>query len=476
MADKKVSELTELPEVEIADGDYLPILDVSVGELKKATKANLDLTGPQGPQGIQGEQGIQGIQGETGEQGIQGIQGEQGVQGEQGLTWQGAYATETTYAGDDAVSYSGSSYICILESTGNLPTNETYWNLLALKGTDGAGAVESVNGQTGVVVLDIDDVAPTQTGNSGKVLTTDGTNATWVEGASDPNNSIIVGETPTGDINSSNVTFTLANSPVAGSLEVFLNGLRQLLTTHFTLSGDTITFVTAPQTGDNLRVNYLLAGAGSGNADTVDNYHANTLVAGTVNAATAKTTPVDADLIGLVDSAASFILKKLSFLNLKLAITDWNNPIGTIREFNVATNPATLLGFGTWSAFGTGRVTVAIDAAQTEFNVLGETGGAKTHTLTGAESGTSVHTHGASSGNQSANHVHAQQDGTYLNQAGASAGVGGGSTVATGGTTGSNNASHNHAITINNSTAANASSAHNNLQPYIVVYRWVRTA
>lgn len=41
------------------------------------------------------------------------------------------------------------------------------------------GAVDSVNGQTGAVVLDIDDVAPTQTGNSGKVLKTDGTNATW---------------------------------------------------------------------------------------------------------------------------------------------------------------------------------------------------------------------------------------------------------------------------------------------------------
>lgn len=36
------------------------------------------------------------------------------------------------------------------------------------------GAALSAN-----ITLDIDDVAPTQTGNSGKVLTTDGTNATW---------------------------------------------------------------------------------------------------------------------------------------------------------------------------------------------------------------------------------------------------------------------------------------------------------
>lgn len=43
----------------------------------------------------------------------------------------------------------------------------------------GTGAVDSVNGQTGVVVLDIDDVAPDQTDEGGKVLGTDGTNATW---------------------------------------------------------------------------------------------------------------------------------------------------------------------------------------------------------------------------------------------------------------------------------------------------------
>lgn len=40
-------------------------------------------------------------------------------------------------------------------------------------------AVDSVNGQTGTVVLDIDDVAPSQSGNSGKILQTNGTTATW---------------------------------------------------------------------------------------------------------------------------------------------------------------------------------------------------------------------------------------------------------------------------------------------------------
>lgn len=42
--------------------------------------------------------------------------------------------------------------------------------------SDRKGQVTSVNGQTGDVVLDL---LPSQTGNTGKVLTTDGTNASW---------------------------------------------------------------------------------------------------------------------------------------------------------------------------------------------------------------------------------------------------------------------------------------------------------
>ena len=45
--------------------------------------------------------------------------------------------------------------------------------------TSAGAPVQSVNSQTGVVVLDIDDVAPSQSGNSGKVLKTNGTTATW---------------------------------------------------------------------------------------------------------------------------------------------------------------------------------------------------------------------------------------------------------------------------------------------------------
>lgn len=47
--------------------------------------------------------------------------------------------------------------------------------------SDQKGQVTSVNGQTGAVVLSIPSGLPSQTGNSGKFLTTDGTDASWAD-------------------------------------------------------------------------------------------------------------------------------------------------------------------------------------------------------------------------------------------------------------------------------------------------------
>ena len=54
-----------------------------------------------------------------------------------GLTWKGAYSNSISYVINDCVSYNGSSYVCILNTTGNSPTNSTYWNLLAAAGLNG---------------------------------------------------------------------------------------------------------------------------------------------------------------------------------------------------------------------------------------------------------------------------------------------------------------------------------------------------
>jgi len=80
--------------------------------------------------------------GDKGEQGPQGPQGEPGEPGEDGLdiTWKGIYSASTPYVVNDAVYYNGGSYICIQNTTGNPPTNETYWNLMAAQGAPGEGS------------------------------------------------------------------------------------------------------------------------------------------------------------------------------------------------------------------------------------------------------------------------------------------------------------------------------------------------
>ena len=78
----------------------------------------------------------------------------------------------------------GSSYVIGQASTtvesSVVTINDTYlydgtnWTLLKT-----GSAVTSVNGQVGAVTITGDDVLPSQTGNSGKFLTTDGTNSSW---------------------------------------------------------------------------------------------------------------------------------------------------------------------------------------------------------------------------------------------------------------------------------------------------------
>lgn len=118
-------------------------------------------------------------------------------------------------------------------------------------------------------------------------------------------------------------------------------------------------------------------------------------------------------------------------------------PVGSIYiNATVNTNPATLLGFGTWVAFGAGKVIVGLDSSDTDFDTAEETGGAKTHTLTTSE--IPSHTHSLS---------------TSDNPGGTGAiEVAGGAPTST-----------------QTTQATGGGGAHNNLQPYIVAYMWKRT-
>jgi len=96
------------------------------------------------------------------------------------FNWQGAYAGGTAYAVDDVVSYNGSSYVCILASTGNLPTNATYFEQMSsagTNGTDGTDLTTTLTTQGDLVYRDGSGLQRLGAGTSGQVLQTGGTGA-----------------------------------------------------------------------------------------------------------------------------------------------------------------------------------------------------------------------------------------------------------------------------------------------------------
>ena len=140
-------------------------------------------------------------------------------------------------------------------------------------------------------------------------------------------------------------------------------------------------------------------------------------------------------------------------------------PVGSIYISSTVTNPATTFGFGTWAAFGAGKVLVGQDTGDTAFDTLEETGGSKdaivvshTHTATVTDP---AHRHLSSTGDEFAGYG---TDG--VSSPGPSGlrydGRGYTSTESTG-------------ITVANSTTG-SSGTNANLQPYVVVKMWKRTA
>lgn len=183
--------------------------------------------------------------------------------------------------------------------------------------------------------------------------------------------------------------------------------------------------------------------------------------------------PLDSDLTtiaGLTATTDNFIQSKSSAwasrtpAQVAVDLLPYVYPVGCIYFSTNSTNPATSLGFGTWTAFGAGRVPVGFDSGQTEFDTDEETGGSKEVTLTAAQSGVPAHSHGITD----PGHTHnIAQSGNISNSGGSTSRVGTSSFASGSATTG---------ITINNNTPADASQAHTNLQPYIVVRMWKRTA
>jgi len=141
-------------------------------------------------------------------------------------------------------------------------------------------------------------------------------------------------------------------------------------------------------------------------------------------------------------------------------------PVGAIYiNATSSTNPATSLGFGTWTAFGAGRVMVGFDSGNVLFDTAEETGGS-------ADAIVPTHTHTATSTDSGHTHTYAgavDSSGTFPYAAG-----GGNAGIGTPRNAGSTTNSSTASITTTVATAG-VSPTNTNYQPYITVYIWKRT-
>lgn len=140
-------------------------------------------------------------------------------------------------------------------------------------------------------------------------------------------------------------------------------------------------------------------------------------------------------------------------------------PVGSIYiNATNGTNPGTLLGFGTWVAFGAGRVMVGFNGSDPLFDAAEETGGSKDAVLVS-------HTHTATVTDPGHSHSTAlyyrphSASGTAQQYAQNTTGFG--SQISTN--------SNTTGISVSNSTEG-SSGTNANLQPYITCYFWKRTA
>lgn len=161
-------------------------------------------------------------------------------------------------------------------------------------------------------------------------------------------------------------------------------------------------------------------------------------------------------------------------------------PVGSVYiNASSTSNPSSLLGFGTWVSVGDGRVLVNQDTTDTSFDTLGKTGGSKnsivvshTHTYSTTTSSNGAHTHTINDPGHS-HSIEAQNGGissppSYVALTGVLQSSVNTSTATTGITINSNG-SHTH--TLSGTTDSTGSSGTNaNLQPYVVVKMWKRTA
>ena len=189
------------------------------------------------------------------------------------------------------------------------------------------------------------------------------------------------------------------------------------------------------------------------NGNSSEDFAANNVtVAGTLNVTGIPTIPTASAGTNTTQAASTaFVTAAVAAVD-KATINGHAYPVGSIYTSVVSTNPATLLGVGTWAAFGAGKVMVGIDAGDSDFDTVLETGGAKTdsHALTVAEMPS--HSHRGYSTQNTFDPQYGIGSAAYLNSS-----------------------FENNSVPLTN-TGGGQAHTHDIVQPYIVVYMWRRTA
>lgn len=189
--------------------------------------------------------------------------------------------------------------------------------------------------------------------------------------------------------------------------------------------------------------------------------------------------------VGIDDSAVATSIEYI--INNKI----W--PVGSVFTAVVATDPAILLGFGTWSRIAEGRCLVGQTDSDADFNSAEETSGSKTINIAHTHTGTS-HTHTgpnhAHTGNTGTTGDHAHSIPELYRVAGdhGTEGFDLGKYFTASSTTGNSGGNHSHSFTTDNAgtgntgasgtgnTSSSLSSTQSVVQPSLVVYFWKRTA
>lgn len=137
---------------------------------------------------------------------------------------------------------------------------------------------------------------------------------------------------------------------------------------------------------------------------------------------------------------------------LEAAVLALRIPVGGVYTAIVSTNPATSLGYGTWSSFGAGRVLVGLDSGNVDFDTPEETGGSLTATPTGTVSAPTF------TGDALAAHSHGV--GTYATGAESGGTPTGSIAWPAGVPTAANESAHTHSVTSNVTVSDHASHTH----------------